>query len=663
MMRVVITGLALLAAAPAHAGLTRIVVERTEPAAAAGYEILSGRFHGELDPRAARNRIITDLQLAPRNAHGRVAYSATFRLARPTDPARRSGVLMYDVPNRGRIITGFLRGAGTGDPGGHVWAVSGWQGDLAPAANVQSASVPLARGPAGRAVTGPILARFTRLRADARDTGISSGLDGGVARPAPVSLDTRRARLWIETRDGGRRAVPAGAWAFADCRTRAFPGAPDGGRLCLRSGFDPDAAYTLAYEGRDPPVLGIGFAATRDLVAFLRSGRPDATGAPNPAGTAVRWTIGTGASQSGNFLRSFVHLGFNTDERGRRVFDGINPQIAARQVPLNLRFGAPGGAAGVFEPGSEGVLWWGRHDDRTRGLGPASLLDRCTADRTCPRVVETFGSAEFWGLRMSPDLVGADARRDIPLPADVRRYYFPGTAHGGGQGKGFATAGDPRNGTCLLPANPNPSSPNLRAVQKALLDWVTQDRPPPPSRYPTLAAGDLVEPTARALGWPAIPGAPTPDGKLNPFVDQDFGRAFRRADLSGVVLRQPPVVRRTLPSRVPRVDADGNETAGVPSVHLQAPLGAYTGWNVQAEGFERGGPCGFEAGFIPFARTRAERLAKGDPRLSLEERYVDHAGFVARVRTLAGRQVSEGWLLPADAERIVRDAQDSDVLR
>lgn len=652
---------ALSCAVPASAKLKRVAIETTEASSVAGYEIISGRFFGELDPGDVHNRIITDLAAAPRNARGKVEYSATFRLARPLDPAKRTGVLLYDVPNRGRVITGFLRG-GTGiDPAGHVWVVSGWQGDIASAEGVQNAMVPIARGRGGKVITGPILVRFTKLAQGTKSIAISGG--AGVGRPAPTSFDPASAHLWREDRTGAPVTVPANAWAFADCRTTGFPGLPDPRQLCLKHGFDPDAAYTLVYEGQDPQVLGIGFAATRDLVAFLRSGKPDEAGTPNPAGSGIRWTIGTGRSQSGNFLRSFVHLGFNADEAGARVFDGINPQIAARQVPLNLRFGVPGGAAGVYEAGSEGTLWWGRYGDRTRGRGVSSLLDRCTASRTCPRVVETIGSAEFWGLRLSPDFVGTDAKADIPLPVDVRRYYFPSTSHGGSRGNGFSLASDPKPMTCVLPDNPNPAEPSLRAVQQALLDWVVHNKPPPPSRYPTLAAGDLVPPTAAAMGWPSIPGAPSPDGKLNPLVDQDFGPAVRYNDLSGVITRQPPVIRRTLPSLVPRVNADGNETSGVPSVHLLVPIGTYLGWNVEGRGIDQGKGCGFAAGFIPFARTRAERLANGDPRPSLEERYSDHAGFVARVREIAERQVAQGWLLSDDAGRIVRDADGSAVLR
>jgi len=651
-----------LLAASADARLTHLVIEKREPVPAArqgapDYEILRGHYEGSLDPNDPHNAIITDLKSAPRDKKGRVAYSATFAIARPL--ANASGALFYDVPNRGNGTVGA-------DLDGHIRAISGWQSDLPKDANLQTATAPVARGPQGP-LTGPVLQRFVDIKAGSNSIPITGSIGRPTPRPQPMSLDTRKARLFTQASDAAPlHEIASRDWAFADCEDKPFPGAPDPSRLCVRGGFDPKLAYTLVYEGRDPLVQGIGFAAVRDFAAFLRYATADDAGTPNPVAGQVRWPIITGTSQSGNFVKSFINLGFNAAENGRRVFDGANPNIAARQVPLNIRFGVPGGAATLFEPGSEGTLWWTRYTDRARSRGVSSLLDRCRASQTCPKIMETFGAAEFWGLRMSPGLVGTDARADLPLPAEVRRYYFPGVTHGGSYIGAFSLTGDPAfpgAPKCALPANPNPSFYTMRALMTRLLAWVAEGREPPASRYPRLTDRQLVAPTAKAMGWPAIPGAPSPDGKLNVFLDYDFGPAFDYHDVSGVLTRQPPLIRRTIPSVVPRVDADGNEVGGVPSVQFLVPIGTYTGWNQLQEGYGAGGACGFMGGFIPFARTRADRVATGDPRPSLEERYHDHQGFVTRVRAVAQAQVRQGWLLPQDAERIEHQAETSDVLR
>jgi hypothetical protein len=661
-LRLLVAG-ALLASGLSQAGVTRFVVESRTPVTSTGdglaYEILRGHFTGDVDPAAAHNAIITDLLLAPRNARGRVEYSATFAIAKPIDLQRASGVMIYDVPNRGR-------GDVNADTDGHIQVVSGWQGDLEPGKGRQSATVPIARRSNGKPVTGPALVRFIDMPAGTTTLPLMAGNARQFRRPPPASMTTAQAQLFYQTRDSDRRVpVAANDWAFADCATAAIPGTPDPAKICLRNGFDPANAYTLIYQARDPLVLGLGFAATRDLSAFLRHASADDVQAANPLAGAIRHIVATGTSQSGNFLRSFINLGFNADEQGRIVFNGANPNIAARHVPLNVRYGLPGGASDEYEAGSEGPLWWGPYDDQVRGRGKTSLLDRCNISGTCPKIVETFGSAEFWGLRMSPNLVGTDAKRDIALPANVRRYYFPSVTHGGSWIGGFTTAPEaayPGQFKCTMQNNPNSSRETLRALRNALVRWVVTGAEPPPSRYPTLAAGELVAPTASAMKWPTVPGAVAPDGMMNVFVDYDFGQSFRHRDVSGVAA-QPPVVRRIMPSLVPFVNADGNETAGLPSVQLQVPLGTYTGWNQHADGFYRGRGCGFAGGFVPFARTASERLARNDPRPSLEERYGSHSGFVEQVRQAVATQLAAGLLREDDAARLIVQAQESDVLK
>jgi hypothetical protein len=513
----------LICAAGVQARVTRIVVEHRESPAFDGrafgnagqYEVLSGHFFGEIDPEDPHNSIIMDIQFAPRNARGMVEYSATFALSKPIDMSKSNGVLYYTVSNRGR-------GAPVGSDDGRINLLSGWQGDLRQRPDAQTIVVPVASKPDGSPLTGPVLERLIDIPPNTTTVDLGATPYVGLTYQHPLTLDTTQASLTRRhSQKAPAAAVPSGDWAFADCTTKPFPGTPDPSKLCAKGGFDPASEYVLVFTAKDPLVLGIGFAATRDLNSFLRYAAQDDNGTSNPLAKQVKWAISRGDSQSGNFIRSYIHLGFNQDEAGRMVWDGANPHIAARQLALNFRFAVGGGYAAEYQPGSEGVLWWSDYADRVRGRPTAGLLDRCRATNTCPKIFDTFGGVEFWFLRESPDLVGTDAKADIPLPPNVRRYFFPGTTHGGGRG-GFSTAApEPPNG-CVLPANPNPESDTMRALTVALIDWVTKGTEPPPSRYPRLDRRQLAPATKTALGFPNIPGAPSPDGVVNLVFDYDL---------------------------------------------------------------------------------------------------------------------------------------------
>ena len=653
----------LVCAACADARVTRIVIERRESPAYDGrsfgkagqYETLSGHFFGEIDPKEPHNTIIMDIGFAPRNARGMVEYSATFALSKPIDMSKSNGVLYYNVPNRGR-------GAPVGSEDGRVNLLSGWQGDLRPFPNAQMITVPVARKSDGSPLTGPVQERLINIPPNTNTIDLGATGYVGLTYQHPLMLDTSKASLTRRTSPNAPgKLVPPGDWAFADCSNTPFPGTPDETRICAKEGFDPASEYLLVFTAKDPLVLGIGYAATRDLHSFLRYADKDDSGTPNPVAGQIRWAVSRGDSQSGNFIRSFIHLGFNQDEAGHMVWDGAHPHIAARQLALNIRFTVAGGYAAVYQPGSEAVLWWSDYPDKVRHRTTAGLLDRCRASHTCPKIFETFGGNEFWFLRESPDLVGTDAKADIPLPPNVRRYFFPGTQHGGGRG-GFSTEAPKPPAACVLPANPNPEADTMRALTVALIDWVTKGTEPPPSQYPRLSQGQLAPATKAAIKFPNIPGVPSPDGLVNPVFDYDFGPDFNYNDESGLITIEPPVVKRILPTLVPKVDADGTDVDGVPSVLRQVPLGTYLGWNITAEGFDKGKICALQGGYVPFAKTKAERLAAGDPRPSLEERYSTHAAYVAAVKAAADKAVAERFLLPEDRDKLVAEATASDVL-
>ena len=633
-----------LAASAAEARVIQIAISNTTSPAFNGrvfgnagtYEEIRGTATGELDPLDPRNAVITDIHLAPRKANGKVAYTTTFTLLKPVDMNKASGAMVYEVVNRGNRILpigGFFNvGVTAANPAGdgflynpgHVYLWSGWQGDLVfnPAAATESVDVPVARNADGSSVTGPTFARFVAVGG-----GVNTQSLPGRGR-TPASLDTSKAKLISIARENnlgvrtGVIEIAGSDWAFADCRTTPFPGVADATRICLKSGFDPNLAYELVYTAKDPLVLGVGMAAMRDVVSFFRRA---SAASGNPVGGRIESVIGYGISQSGRYTKNFLLLGFNEDEDGHVVWDGADTNIAGAMGQFNIRFAQPGNIANIFEPGAEAPLWWSKYNDRARGRGVGSILDRCRASHTCPKIFEDFGGAEIWYGRGSIGIAGTRGKDDIRVPRNVRRYYYTGTPHGGGAG-GFAVAQPPLPGL-MLAANPNPQLETRRALFVNLVDWVTKGKKPPRSQYPRVSDGTLVASNAAALRWPNIPGAPTPDNVINVLLDYDLGPQFRYADQSGVITNVVPPIKQVIPTLAAKLDQDGNEVAGVKSVLLQAPLGTYTSWNPVASGALRGNEGNLAAGYIPFAVTRAARVASGDPRRSVEERYGSQEGY------------------------------------
>jgi len=688
--------LLLLAPAPVQARVTRIVIDSTTPGTGGTlpHEILRGRAFGELDPNDPRNAVITDIQLG-RDADGKVRYETSFTIVKPVDLSRASGFMWHDVPNRGGnfLIPTLERDLGD------IGLASGWQGDNAGATAVPAVrggtttnhwvALPMAREN-GDLVTGTMLGRIiNRSGADSQPLNVM----GNPIPYLPATLDTTQAVLTMRSKEtvNGQiteaGVVPASDWAFARCSAaNPFPGTAQNLDLtalpaslpvhaCLRNGFDATKLYQLVYPVKGAYVLGVGMAAFRDVGTFFKYAVADDTGTPNPIAGRVRGSSMRGSSQSGNFTRQFIYAGMNQDEAGRMVHQGAWPQIAGRRVAVNVRWGQPDGVLELYQMGSEGPQWWVDYPDVARNLPAKGIFSRCSATNTCPKVVEHFGSAEVYALKMTTEWVGTSANVDIPLARNVRRYYIPSTTHGGGAG-GFvhepaATGANcPGNnwGRGTFPANPVPSTQMVNVIRMAMRAWVLSGTSPPPSRYPTITGGNLVEPTKAALGFPSgVPGVPDsifmPENFVFPVFDYDWGPQYNQLDGTGVATLLPPPIRKVIPMKVPRVDADGNEMGGVPTVLRDAPLGTYLGWNITEAGFHQGQVCNYVGGYIPFAKTKALRLATTDPRLSLEERYVSHDGYVAAVIRAANTAFSQGYLLAADRDALIAAATASSVLK
>ncbi len=500
----------------------------------------------------------------------------------------------------------------------------------------------------------------------------------------PASTDTSQAQMWTVSSqtpagvDSAKTPIPSADWAWAYCPS-GWPGTPNPNYVCLRNGtFDPTLLYEVTYTAANPLVLGVGFAGFRDLASFLRYGTTAPGGGSNPIAGTVTTALTMGASQSGAFIHGLVFYGFNEDEDGRIVFDGAWPQIDGRMMVMNVRWGQPNNLMYLYMGGDEAPVWWADYPNLARNLPADGMLHRCSASGTCPQILETFGSAELYSEKMSVALCGFTCAADIPLPSNVYRYYTPGATHGGGTAS-FTWASP--NSISIpsgqsLPNDPIPETNTNNALQADFIQWLTNGTPMPPSVYPTLASGQLVPTTQVATQFPNVPGLAYEGMQAWPPFVYNFGPGENYDQESGVPTIQPPSIQQVLPVYAATVNADGNENvSGLPTVLGQAPLGTYVGWNLATTGWygpnASNGPgsvgqvfagAGNSGGFWPFWDTKANRLAAGDPRLSLEERYGTSAGYVCVALQAADAAIGQRFLLGSDAETLRTSVQASNVL-
>ncbi len=433
--------------------------------------------------------------------------------------------------------------------------------------------------------------------------------------------------------------------------------------------FKPGRLYELIYRAKDPTVGGLGFAATRDLGAFLRNLEKDDGGAANPVYRPDNLAIIEGGSQSGRMIRSFLALGFNRDEAGRRVFDGAFPHIGGGLMPLNVRFGQPVRAWGEqtdhLYPAYDFPFSYARQTDpltqRTGGL-----FDRCNATATCPRLFHVATALEMWEGRQSLGLTDPLGRADVADPPNVRTYIMASTQH---SAAGLPLPTHAPFGNCQQQPNPNPQLWTMRALLSALTAWVRDGLAPPPSATPRVADGTLVPPDQ--VRFPEIP-ANSYGGVERPAVSAlriydplhvlDYGPLYDAENSSGVITREPPQVKSGSYGVLEmQVDADGNDFAGIRSVFLQAPIGTYTGWNLGRKDRFENGMCNLQGSFVPFAATKAERLATGDPRLSIEERYPSREAYLAAFKKAAADLIAKRYLLPEDAALLLDRAESEGI--
>ena len=618
------------------------------------FEELIGTVRYAVDPDHPANELITDLKLVPRDRAGRVAFSADFRMLRPVEPQRGNHRILLDVLNRGRPrALKYFNGAADNpdanaplDTGngflmrqGYTVVWCGWQHDVPDAPGLLRINVPGAVTSDGP-ISGKLVVTF-QPNAPAQVQLLSDRMH----RPYPANdLNDPEAMLTVQDHDyAPSQVIPRNQWSFARVDNQRV--VPDGRHVYLEPGFEPGRVYRVIYTTTGAPVAGLGLLATRDIVAFLRY---KASKESNPCAGDIQHAFAFGASQSGRFLRHFLYLGLNQDEDDRPVFDGLIAHIAGgRRGEFNLRFGQP---SRVIEHSVASLFPFGDTEQTDPETGRTDgLLSKLAGRGTLPKVFYTNTSSEYWGGHAALTHTDLAGERDIQPLESVRIYHYAGTQHSS------ATSplgdSDPATGSRGRYAfNCVDYVPLLGATLVRLDRWVSHGEAPPPSQYPRLDDGTAVSPERTAAVFQAIPGVEFP-ARHRYLCRLDFGLE------DGVSTKLPPQEGNPYPNLVSAVDQDGNELGGIRLPELTASLATQTGWNVRHP--DTGGPgqtLRMIGSTIPFAATRSEREASGDPRLSIEERYPTRDDYLERVRREVHTLVDAGYLLPEDISFISEGA-------
>lgn len=598
----------LLAAWSTQAAVVRVEVLERSDMGTTGYEQIVGRLHFEIDPALPGNAIIADVSLAPVNAAGKVSFSADMRLLRPKDAAHSNGAAWVEIPNRG------------GKAGLSDWIVKqgftvlnvGWEFDVPAQPGKMSIKVPSARNKDGSAIRGVVSATFTP------DKPVDEQTLTDLTNYPPVNVEGPESRLIVRTRMAyaGGAEILRKSWSLK------------GDRLHLEGGFEPGKTYEIFYLAEAPPLAGLGYAAIRDAVAWLK----------HDAGSLapIKHAYAFGSSQCGRFLRDFVYLGFNTDEQDRQTLDGVMSHVAgAGRLVLNQRWSTPRALAGFYTASYPFA--------DTAQADPASghsegLLENARVKHP-PKIFYTNTAAEYWGAGRVAALTHTtpDGTKDISFPENVRSYFFAGTQHGA---SGFPPTAQAKDAPLANPVN---ASVVVTALRLAMHRWVTEGIPPPHSVYPKLADGTLIP--AAEVRFPAIPGMGDPrllkaGGRVrNPQWADGAGEA------------------QELSLLVPQVDADGNDIAGMRMPDVAVPLGTATGWVFRPASM--GSPLEpvlLRGAWVPFAATREQREAAHDPRPALAERYASREVYLSQVKDVLKKLISQRFLSEQDLEPQLKQA-------
>jgi hypothetical protein len=624
---------------------------------AGAYERITGRVYFLLPIANPHNLRIVDLDKAVNLKDGEVEFSSEFIAVRPKDAQKSNGSMILEIPNRGRGRMIALVDGGDwnlANDAGDAWLLRngftivslGWQWD-AEGPDALRFFAPIAKED-GKTITG-------LLRGDLMPSKVMQeiplghlilGSIGGIEYPVSAPHDPRNVLTVREARDSPRKVIPRAEWQFAQTIDGKLT--PSDRHIHLNGGFQLGKIYEYIYVVADPVVAGAGFAAVRDFASYAKH-------APDAVAPAVR-VYGQGISQDGRFLRDFLCQGFNADEDGRIALDGVLAHVAgAGRGSFNYRFAQPSRDAqptsSVFFPTD--IFPFTDQPEKDPVTGEAGgLLDRAVADKVAPKIFFSNTSYEYWGRAAALIHTSADGKRDVQISPNVRIYHFTGLQH-------FSGSFPPEKGKGDLlgqePESPLPIRYLWRTMIANMDAWVRSDALPPENSYPRIADGTLVP--LRQFTFPAIPGV-NKAHEANEAYRLDFGPNWH----DGILSVQPPKVGKSFPALVPQVDADGNERDGVRLPEITVPLATIASWNLRDPSI--GAPdqrVSFEASYLPFPKTAAERQKAGDPRKSIAERYSSRDDYLARYRTSLDDLVKRRWILPEDrAALLLRGEQEWD---
>jgi hypothetical protein len=670
-----VVGFACLFASNAFAGVVKIEIASRTPYAdgrefpsVGAYETLRGKVRFAVDPRLPANRAIIDLELAPKNPQGLVEFSADLEILAPVDRGRGNGALLYDVNNRGNKLALGQFNSGADEflmRRGYTVVWSGWIAETAPGGGRLRLNAPVAIED-GRPLVGIVRSEVV---VDSTTPNANLGQWANQGSYEPTEKGEANATLTWRLREADPRvAIPRGQWRFE----KRWPEA-DGERgqlpligLEVAGGLRPGYIYELIYEAQGSVVQGAGLAGIRDLVSFLKNDRSTANPlAVSPSSqrslsgqemrSAIQYAYGFGVSQSGRCLRTFLYDGFNADEQGRKVFDGLIPHVAGAGLGFfNHRFASPTRHNAQHDnhlyPADLFPFTYGDERDPFTGREDG-ILRKCRQAGVVPKVMHTQSSSEYW--HRSGSLVHTDpqGQRDAEIPPEVRIYAFGGTQHGPGNN---SPAASPGNGQLI--GNPADYRPLVRALLEALDAWVREGREPPPSVYPRIADGSAAPWQASASGWKPLPGVRYPEVIQQPeWLDRgsDFA-TLRRSTI------EPPISRGKYGVRVPAYEGDNRERGTLDLPCVAVPVGTHTSWNLRNPSIGADTELlSLAGGYIPLPKTAADRERSGDPRLSLAERYGSRDAYVSAYLDHAKKLVANRYLLAEELPALEAAARRS----